>query len=335
MDIERIVSDALLDAELPGIGIIEDALLLENGRGFSDLESYRDYLAGQTLCVTMLAGSGSRWVNSVEAAKAAGERVDFDTAKPRALFPVADAIHGSGSIAVGAYSIRALSGLGDPLVLVRGHEADISRDILARLGLDPLAFRFRTQETWNGSPLGHGDAAWQLADAISAYEYVVVNFGGDLSSPRTAFLALAALDALDSAGADVREIIPAAPMENPDYPIGLDSEGFPVSFGHAKLKGASDGVAKGLTNVGVRVFKTDALLDACEYFRSRYYSQEKGYSIPGNAGNEFALDNVDSFLAEKRTARILACASPLEAVKIKKWDDIPAFERAARELFPV
>ncbi|MCK7517912.1 MAG: hypothetical protein MZV64_09475 [Ignavibacteriales bacterium] len=44
----------------------------ENRRGIRSLPGYLEYLAGRTVCLTLLAGSGSRWLESLAAAEAEG-----------------------------------------------------------------------------------------------------------------------------------------------------------------------------------------------------------------------------------------------------------------------
>ena len=148
-------------------------------------------------------------------------------------------------------------------------------------------------------------------------------------------------------GADAPGLLmPAALVSAPAYPIALDEAGLPRRFGHAKLSGGASGTdalptaapaGKGYTNVGVRVYRAAALAEAVRSIRSRYWSPEHGYSIPGNApaltgtgqpdpaGGEFALDNVDAELAASGLARILAVARPEELSPVKSLDDLVRF----------
>jgi hypothetical protein len=321
----------------------------------ASVSDYAAHLAGRTICLTLLAGSGSRWIKSLAAAEAKGEGRGFDPAKPRGLFPVRDfltlrsaplgpqggdlaalggglgAAGGSGRIPIAAYALAAVRGLGRHLVVVRGWEAQIEAEILAPLGIGPDERSFFTQEAPFGKPLGHGDAAWQCRALLRGADYVVANFGGDANSRRTILSSLLALDALRASGQEVDYLLPAAPLEAPAYPIGLDPEGLPRSFGHAKLQGLKE-AARGLgyTNVGVRVYSAPALVERLEGFRSRYWVEGSGYAIPGNdpEGHEFALDNVDAQLAAEGRARMLAVARPEELTPAKSAEDIPAFERA-------
>jgi hypothetical protein len=303
--------------------------------GFASVSAYAADLARRTVCLTLLAGSGSRWVKSLAAA-AKGEGPSFDPERPRGLYPVRDLLRGSGRIPIAAYALAAVDGLGRHLLVVRGWEAEIDAEILAPLGLGGGDRDYFTQAAPYGKPLGHGDAAWQSRALWRDAEYVVTNFGGDANSRRTILSSLLALDALRAAGNGVDLMMPAASLDDPAYPIGLDEAGLPRSFGHAKLQGSREGAAGRAaggalwTNVGVRAYAREALLEKADSFRSRYWVEGTGYAIPGNdpEGHEFALDNVDAELAAEGRARILAIARPEELTPAKCVGDIPAFERA-------
>lgn len=305
--------------------------LSENRRGIRSLPEYLEYLAGRTVCLTLLAGAGSRWVESLKRAADEGRDLRFDPARPRGLFPVRNFLgRGPDPIPIAAYALDAFRDLGSRVIVVRGWESEIDREILEPLGIRPEGRRFFTQEAPLGKPLGHGDAVWQCRDLWKRAEYVLVNFGGDASSPFTARTALIVLDALVSLGEPVGLLLPAARFENPAYPITLDSLGRPASFGHAKLSGAAVRAASGWTNVGLRAYKASSLLALCETIRAEHWKEGEGYSIPGNdpAGREFALDNVDARMAEGRLVRLLASALPEELSPVKSLADVPAFEAA-------
>ncbi len=305
------------------------------GAGFATAAEHAAALAPRCVCLTLLAGSGSRWVKSLDAAKARGEGRDFDPARPRGLYPVRDFLRGAGSLPIAAYALAAVRGLGRHLIVVRGWEEAIDGEILLPLGIGPAQRDFFTQEAPLGKPLGHGDAVWQCRALWSGADYVITNFGGDANSRRTILSSLLALDALRAIGAGTELLVPAAPFESPAYPIRLDGEGLPRAFGHAKLQGGQAGKAgPGYANVGLRVYSAPALLERVESFRLRFWVPGQGYSIPGNDpdGHEFALDNVDAELAEEGRARILAIARPQELTPAKSVDDIPAFERAMQSV---
>jgi hypothetical protein len=325
---------------------------------FARLEDYVADVARRTVCITLLAGSGSRWIKSLAAAAAmpADERPScfdpsFDPAWPRGLYRVRDFLgvapaRADGRMAIAAYSLAAVRGLGRHLLVVRGFEDEIDADVLRPLGIGPADRRFFTQEAPFGKPLGHGDAAWQCRALWKNADYVVTNFGGDANSRATALSSLLVLDALSASpdGPLADLLIPAARFPSPAYPIGLDEAGLPRTFGHAKLQGKAAGMAEdeterdaegdaggeAYTNVGVRVYRAPALLAGVEYFRARWWVDGTGYAIPGNdpEGHEFALDNVDAELASRGRARILAACRPEELTPAKSLGDIPAFERA-------
>ncbi|MGA2547397.1 MAG: hypothetical protein ABSF43_12660 [Rectinemataceae bacterium] len=315
------------------------------GPGFASVAEYAAALARRSVCLTLLAGSGSRWIKSlaarIGAAGASGAGQRFDPARPRGLYPVRDFLLGGDTIPVAAYALAAVDGLGRHLLVVRGWEAEIDAELLAPLGIGPGDRDFFTQGAPYGKPLGHGDAAWQARSLWRGADYVVTNFGGDANSRRTILSSLLALDALRAMGTKADALIPAAPLDSPAYPIGLDEDGLPSSFGHAKLQGRSaagglrapgSASGAGYTNVGVRVYSAAALLEKVESFRRRHWVEGRGYAIPGNdpEGREFALDNVDAELATEGRARILAIGRPEELTPAKSLEEVPAFERAAR-----
>ena len=309
--------------------------LAENRRGIRTVPEYLEYLAPRTACLTLLAGSGSRWLDSLKAAAAEGRAQSFDPARPRGLFPVRNYIGlGPDPIPIAAYAVDAFRGLGGRIIVVRGWEAEIDREILEPLGIPSGSRRFFTQEAPLGKPLGHGDAVWQCRELWKDFEYVLVNFGGDASSSFTARSALVVLDALLSVGEPVGLLLPAAQLENPAYPIALDSYGRPASFGHAKLSGSEVRPSAGWANVGLRAYKSSSLYALSQMIRAEHWKEGEGYAIPGNdpAGREFALDNVDARLAEGRLVRLLASALPEELTPVKSLTDVPAFEAAVKRV---
>jgi hypothetical protein len=298
---------------------------------------YPPSLEARVACVTLLAGSGSRWVESIREARAAGIPVDFDEAKPRGLFPVRNLMgEGPERLPIASYALRAVRGLGRSVIVTRGFEAEIESSILRPLGYRSGAYAFREQAVRDGKPRGHGDAAFQCMDLWSDKEYVIFNFGGDASNPLTAALSLAFMAALDAGGAAPALLLPVTRKPSPAYPIRVDGEGRPLSFGHAKLKAAPAGAdarpegVDGLayTNVGVRIYRAAELAEAITELRSRFWTAERGYALPGNdpAGGEFALDNVDEYLAERGRARLLYVARPEELSPVKSLSDVPRFE---------
>lgn len=305
------------------------------------VHSLVDWLARRTTCITMLAGSGSRWVASLEEARAAGRDTGADPAAPRGLFGVANRMgFGPDPLPIAGYALAAVRDLGRHVIVVRGWEREIEDRVLAPLSYPPRSWVFATQDAPGGKPRGHGDAAYQTMRLWSDSDYVLVNFGGDASSPLTALSSLAVLAALSGGSSDAPDasnradlLIPAALVDNPAYPIALDERGLPRRFGHSKLQGGTRVEAtSGYTNVGVRVYRASALREALETIRSRWWTKDGGYAIPGNApaaagGGEFALDNVDALLAADGRARLLPVARPEELSPVKSLADLERFNR--------
>ncbi len=314
-------------------------------------------LAERTTCLTMLAGSGSRWVSSLREAQAGGGFSEIDPAAPRGLFPVGNAMgFGPDPVPIAGYALAAVCDLGRHLLVVRGWEHEIEERILRPLSYPAGSWAFATQDAPGGKPRGHGAAALQTMDLWAGSEYVIVNFGGDASSPLTALSSLAVLDALTRRLGDDAPglLMPAAFVDEPAYPILLDGQGLPRRFGHAKLQGSPSaapaapeavapaatkhasggGVRRGYTNVGVRVYRASELKRAIDLLKRDHWSADRGWAIPGNApagddpsGGEFALDNVDALLASEGQARLLAVARPEELSPVKSLEDLPRFKR--------
>lgn len=309
-----------------------------------------------TCCLTLLAGAGTRWVRTLAAAKAAASGGNpapwadddfrrlvetFPLDAPRGLFPVRNFINSrTPGIPLAAYAVDAFRGLGRQIIVLRGWETEIRREVVEALGIDSSTVDFCTQELGpGGKALGHGDAARQAWRFWCNSTYILTNFGGDANSPLTARASLKALAAMNAAGEDVGLLLPVAEIENPAYPVILDAEGLPRAFGHNKLGGteqtgwAGGQGARGLayTNVGIRAYRTDALISVIEEIEKKYWNEREGYSIPGNdpEGHEFALDNVDALLASRGKARILPIARPEELTPAKSFDEIGHFEEAA------
>jgi hypothetical protein len=315
-------------------------------------------------CLTLLAGAGSRWIKSLSEArarlaegegKASGPVADFPLSAPRGLFPVRNFLgSGNPTIPLAAYALDAFRGLGRHLIVIRGWEQEIRQTVLFPLGIPESEVDFHSQrEGPSGKVLGHGDATLQAFDLWKSSSYVIVNFGGDASSPLTALIALFALRELVSAGEGVDLLLPVAKIEGAAYPIYVDGEGLPRRFGHDKLGGgaprdrdqsqrdfAVQGSATGslrrseFTNVGVRVYRTSALAEALEEMKSLYWRDGIGWDIPGNdpEGHEFALDNVDALLAGRGRARILPVAAPEELTPAKSFDELGRFEAAIEKV---
>lgn len=327
-------------------------LAREFGLGVSDA------LRAETCCITLLAGAGTRWKRTLKAAQIGWEAwvssLDAQTLEaarsfpldwPRGLFPVRDYIReGEGRIPLAAYAVDALKRVGNLCVVIRGWEDEVRRQILLPLGIDPEKVLFHSQSLGpSGKPLGHGDAVYQAMGCWRKYKYLIVNFAGDANSPLTVLLGLRCMEELEHRGLHLGLLLPAAPVDNPVYPIVLDEDGIPRQLGHDKLKGpaANAGPAPaadfaqpstGYTNVGIRIYRTTVLAEAMNEIRAMYWNVDSGYAIPGNdpAQREFALDNVEEYMAQRGQARILAVARPQELTPAKSFDEINNFERALK-----
>ncbi len=307
----------------------------------SILSAWSPAIAKRTVCLTLLAGSGSRWVASLEASRAAGNDADVDATAPRGLYPVGNLMGiGPDPIPIAGYALAAVRDLGRHVIVVRGWEQEITERILVPLGYRDASWVFVTQSAPRGKPSGHGDAAFQSMPSWVDSDYVLVNFGGDASSPLTALASLVLMDALTKQlGKEAPALLmPAAYVKDPAYLIAIDGNGLPRRFGHAKLSGGTPaGPAAslvnpdgwGYTNVGVRLYRTSALRDAILHIRKTCWTEDRGYEIPGNdpEGGEFALDNVDAMFASEGQARLLAIARAEELSPVKSLSDLPRFTR--------
>jgi len=119
----------------------------------------------------------------------------------------------------------------------------------------------------------------------------------------------------------------------------LDFRGHPLAFGHAKLSGSDPAAGQGpgwtgLANVGLRIYRAEALAAALEELRAAYWVEGKGYAIPGNAADsgECALDNADALFAERGRARVLAFARERELSPAKTVGEIPRFESSIAQV---
>ncbi|AFG38403.1 hypothetical protein [Spirochaeta africana] len=290
----------------------------------------------RTAVLTLLAGSGSRWVKSIQAAEAGGTPTGFDLRKPRGLYPVPNLLPPevcpADTLPIAAYSLAAVKDLGSHIIMTSGFEAEIEQEILQPLGFAPASYRFQQQELFAGKPLGHGAAALQAMPFWQEYEYVICNFGGDANNRQTIETALLTLAGLDTLGEDAGLLLPAALVANPAYTIETDSGGRPIAFHHAKLTGSETTADRGWSNVGLRLYRTRDLAEALRTLHDAHWHSDSGYQVPGNAGNELALDNADAWLAERRRARLLTIARPEEITPAKTLEAIPGFLQAVASL---
>ncbi|MFA6365699.1 MAG: hypothetical protein WCX13_00740, partial [Candidatus Hydrogenedentales bacterium] len=238
-------------------------------------------LEKKTCSLTLLAGAGTRWAKSLSLAKARlddtndGPAARFPLDAPRGLFPVRNFISAEPSrIPMAAYALDAVKGLGRHVIVIRGWEAEIRSGIVEALGIDGESVKFCTQKVGpSGKVLGHGDAARQSRELWRDSTYVIANFGGDANSPLTVAASLLAMARLDELGENVGLLLPVAKIKNPAYLVILDERGLPRAFGHNKLGGMTAGglpPSEGYTNVGIRVYRTEALSAAVDEIESSY-----------------------------------------------------------------
>lgn len=342
------------------------------------LPSLRSEEASGVVSITFLAGAGSRWRASLAAARkepgawpAGAVAANFPDDAPRGLFPVPDFLDGrdgKGRVAMAAYAFDAVRDIARHIVVVRGWEEAIDVEALGPAGISSGARVFFTQKSGPaGQVYGHGDAALQCEPLWKDARYVVTNFAGDANSWLTVELTLRAFVRFEALGLPVDALIPVAYTQNPSYPVYLDNRGIPVGFWHQKLAGApmsarplapnlapvSSQSAIGIeapvptdfTNVGVRVYRADALRAALFELKEKYFGVfpggvarnngdevETGWHIPDNdpAKHECALDNVDNLLAQKGLVRIMPISLPRELTPLKSLDEYDGFVDAVR-----
>lgn len=318
--------------------------------------------------VTFLAGAGTRWKASLENilhvqphdAALARLASTFPSDAPRGLFPVPDFITGKGSvsvdsaydnsqaavtdgstspshtIAMAAYAVDAVKGLGHMTLVIRGWQDAIIKEVLEPLGIALERVRFCTQRPGpGGAVLGHGDAALQCRSFWEDSTLVVTNFGGDANSPLTVRIALGAMRAFEEKGIEIGALIPVAWMDAPGYPVYLDERGIPTGFWHAKLAGSPPpGAPSNFTNVGIRIYRSEWLARALDTLHDRYWDHDSGWNIPSNdpSKHECALDNVDALLASWGKVRVLPVAMPAELTPLKALTEYDGFLNAVREV---
>lgn len=305
--------------------------------GYRDIETARRELCEVTGTVTFLAGAGSRWVKSVEEAQLRGLALDIDPGKPRCMAPVMDLLDPQNKIPIGTYNLRAMEGLGKHYIVYSSDLPELQA--IARTSLSSGTVFL--EQSWRGfdSPLGHGDAMMQLLDSSSwdpSLKFVITNFGGDVNSRETIFTSLLVLAALQKLGEDVHPwgLLPTVFLNDAAYPVILNDEGFPVGFGHNKL--TTDTTSRAAQcNIGVRLYTTESLRSVVDEFQTMF-DASAGYKIPGNKGNEFALDNVDMHLADNRRLRTLNIATPHEiGSSAKTYEDLDRFLAAMKMMLGI
>ena len=270
--------------------------------GYKDSEAFLDANRSRIGFVALLAGASSRWVKSIQAQHNIGQSLDIDIDKPRCLANVPDVLHEGETIPIGAYTVRALQGLGKMFIVWGTYPISIE-NMVKGCGVDDATYVQQKIYPGQIKPLGHGDALIQTWDHFSCgIEYLVTCFGGDAQNRETILTSLIVFMALQKLDENRRPhaLIPSTymHMDEPKYPILLNESGFPSSFVQPKLQGINLPAGHYLTNVGVRMYRTADIAGLIEKYRSTYI-EGTGYNIPENAKgdiHECALDNFDGAL---------------------------------------
>ena len=305
-----------------------------------DVPAFLDAARHRIAKVTFLAGAGSRWIQSV---LDAGKENEIDISRPRCTALVDDIYDTGRRICIGAYNLRAARALGRQYIIWGSHREDISE--MARLAgiADAVLVRQSIPPGAKG-PLGHGDAMVQLLEQLHpGAEIVISAFGGDPNCGETMLIAAAYLLAIGmDRTMEVNAVLPAALLPQPDYPISLDADGHPRSFGQARLKGAAASGGKAWCNVGVRVYRRAALTQAARYFRKFFDAAHACYCVPGNKEPALALDNIDEFFAglysqdggpADKGLQLLGICHPFEITSaVKRYQDLSGFLESQRQI---
>jgi hypothetical protein len=270
--------------------------------GCNSVKEFLQYNTDRVATVTFLGGAGSRWINSVVAAQAKGEALDVDINKPRSLALIADLTRPGCRTPIGRYNLTAVEGIGTPFVSYKTNIKEMEY-VVEQSGLANVRYISDPVSQWINTPLGHGHAMrFVLPSLGDSFHFIITNFGGDPNSRDTIITSLLVLAAMQKMDEELRPwgLMPTAYFINPPYPITLT--GLAASF--------------------------------AEF--SQHFDPKKGYSIPGNKGNDFGLDNIDTFLARIKRFRLLCVARPEEITSsVKEWKNIDGFLASMRVILGV
>lgn len=297
--------------------------------GYPSMEAFLSAVKYKTAVVTFLAGAGTRWVASWDDPKNKSLVTTYGISRdlPRALTHVPNFIPGvvGDTIPIGMYNVNAVKHIGMNIIVHNGHEEAIDREIVKPLGAEAV-YRRQIPDAVTDKPLGHGDAMMQVLDYFKNREYVVTNFGSDPNNPKSIELSLLLMYVMDRYRKNIAAVIPSAAMPSPKYPILLGTNGIPMGISQEKLRPGDGGHKEpGVSNVGVRVYRTKDLINVLREFKD-HYEQSGSYAGVNNGNNELALDNIDERLMRDGRVRQLAIADPKEILHpAKSIDAIPAF----------
>lgn len=320
------------------LGDLLTRLQLES-MGKKSLDEFVSEVAPKTAVVTLHGGAGTRWGASFDTED--GKRVAQALRIPesfrntaKGLVPVANLLHDvypGATLPVLGYDLHAVR----PLVQSGAAHtfiysgADNDRDGVVRL-LDRMGFsatNLVSQQVREGKQKvsGHGDAIIGLRDHLKTLEkegkeYLVVQFGGVPSSTYTVLSGLLSFDFMSHDDSNVVGVLPTAKMETPAYPTLLSSSGAIQMLGHKKLLGEESAnvrigqtvrrsingkeaeVTVGGSNVGVWMFRLDAILPALDRLEQLYKEHGNYLFLPGHdqsGVDECALDDIVAFMAQE------------------------------------
>ncbi len=312
-------------------GAIE-SLMLEVG-GYNSREDFLKQVGPQTAVFTLLAGQGTRWKASFDTPEGEAVALRFgitDPTRSRYLAHVPNLFPGSLSydrtVPVVAYNFLAIKDVlvgseGEPLgqhIVICQEEKDEEeiRSITEAMGLGSIV----TSRTKGTQPLGHAETMTHMASVLEDFTYAITQFGSDATASDTVTRSLLGLNFLSQLVENVSLVLPTARMEKPKYPVFVDSQSTSRRFGHAKLYGQDTveeqtGLHITASNVGIRAYNAEDLQEGLAES-----SRQLG------DGQEFALDDVDSYLASTGRVRQLAIADPSEILhSAKTLTELPEF----------
>lgn len=239
---------------------------------------------------------------------------NFTIGMPRSLTPLPNMLLDQDVpgefLSTMGYSIHAirkfLDNGGENLTIVYGNDNELSnlKGVLQQIDLDPEKVEFIKQGVYEDrgrvKPAGHMDAlkwAFNQTKAPEKYPYTVTLFNGDIHSTGTLRRSLVAFEYAQKFDRGLDLLIPATEMNDPKYPITIDSSsGLPAGeFIQPKLHGVSVKAKRGLSNMGIRIYKSDTLKNAQDLVDEPEYWRLKG-QLPQSS--EAALDAVDEALAK-------------------------------------
>ena len=293
--------------------------------GFKDnMRGFLDKVSQETAVVTLIAGAGTRWIESFEKAENEEliERYKIKKDEPRAMARVDNLLDpNGGDIPVVMYNLLAVRNLGRQ-VIVYGGETDeraeenrkLMEKLTAKIGVYNVIFIRQRTYPGRGKPLGHGDAVLQALDDIQwekellkKAKIIITNFGCDANSYQTVVLSLLAMYVFDKCGVHLSLLIPTSISEDPEYPIYIDSHGLPVGTLHRKdnLAPPRNGESSFQSNVGIRIFRSSALLKVLNRYRGIYKKIKQGEDGVDYPNGELKIDHFERYMMAHPASHIV------------------------------